>query len=97
MIVYSGTKTDFMNSVESDTIAIEIEKTILDKMGRHTGLSEFRSWEASLNYMYRVINDSEIPSNVGVAIEYNIPQTAKRVDFMISGYDSNGKSSLIII
>ncbi len=97
MIVYDGTKTEFLNSVENDTIAIEIEKTILEKMGRHTAKNEFRSWENSLNFMYRIINDPEIPSSVGVAIEYNIPQTSKRVDFMISGYDNNGKPGIVIV
>ena len=97
MIVYDGVKRDFMTSVENDSIAIEIEKNILEKMGRHTGKSEFRSWENSLQYMYKVMNDSEIPEDAGVAIEYNIPQTSKRVDFMISGYDESENPHLIIV
>ena len=40
--------------------------------------------------MYKVMNDPGIPADAGVAIEYNIPQTAKRVDFMVSGYDAGG-------
>lgn len=97
MIVYDGVKRDFMTSVDNDSIAIEIEKNILEKMGRHTGKSEFRSWENSLAYMYKVMNDPEIPEDAGVAIEYNIPQTSKRVDFMISGYDESEKPHLIIV
>lgn len=97
MIVYDGVKRDFMTSVENDSIAIEIEKNILEKMGRHTGKSEFRSWENSLQYMYKVMNDGEIPEDAGIAIEYNIPQTSKRVDFMISGYDESENPHLIIV
>ncbi len=97
MIVYDGLKTDFLQSVENDSIAIEIEKNILSKMGRHTGRAEFRSWENSLTYMYKVLNDREIPNDAGVAIEFNIPQTAKRVDFMISGYDRNNMSNMVIV
>lgn len=97
MIVYDGVKRDFMTSVENDSIAIEIEKNILEKMGRHTGKSEFRSWENSLQYMYKVMNDGEIPGDAGIAIEYNIPQTSKRVDFMISGYDESENPHLIIV
>ena len=66
-------------------------------MGRHTGKSEFRSWENSLAYMYKVMNDPGIPDDAGVAIEYNIPQTSKRVDFMISGYDESENPHLIIV
>ena len=97
MIVYDGIKSDFLHSVETDSIAIEIEQNILNKMGRHTVQNEFNSWKNSMEYMYKVMNDSEIPSDAGVAIEYNIPQTAKRVDFMISGYDSEGKPGMVII
>lgn len=47
--------------------------------------------------MYKVLNDAEIPENAGIAIEYNIPQTSKRVDFIISGYDCSKQPNLIII
>ena len=97
MIIYDGLKTDFLNSCENDSIAMEIEENILNKMGRHTAKSEFRSWENSLNYMYKVLNDSEIPGDAGVAIEYNIPQTSKRVDFMISGYAEDEKPGMVIV
>lgn len=97
MLVYDGTKTDFLRSVEQDTIAAEIERNIYEKMNRHTAQNEFRSWENSLEYMYKVLNDDDIPQNAGIAIEYNIPQTSKRVDFLISGYDKEDNSNVIII
>lgn len=97
MLVYDGTKTEFLRSVEKDTIAYEIEQNIYEKMNRHTARNEFRSWENSLEYMYKVLNDSEIPEDSGVAIEYNIPQTSKRVDFLISGYDKEENGNVVII
>ncbi len=66
-------------------------------MGRKTPENEFRSWENSLKNMYIIMNDPQIPEDSGVAIEYIIPQTAKRVDFIISGYDCNNNPSVIII
>lgn len=97
MIVYDGIKTDFLRSVEQDTIALEIEEKIYQKMNRHTSRSEFRSWENSLQYMYMVLNDNDIPEDAGIAIEYNIPQTSKRIDFLISGYDDKKQNNVIII
>lgn len=97
MIVYDGLKSNFLASCENDSIAIEIEQNILAKLGRHTPKSEFRSWENSLNYMYKVLNDEGIPSDSGIAIEFNIPQTSKRVDFIISGYDDNDKPGMVIV
>ena len=97
MIVYDGLKTDFLKSVENDTIAVTIENNIYTMMKRHTAQNEFRSWENSLEYMYKVLNDNEIPDNSGIAIEYNIPQTSKRVDFIVTGYDKEDKPNVIII
>ena len=90
-------KTDFLSSCENDSIAIEIEENILAKLGKHTPKAEFRSWENSLNYMYKLLNDNEIPNNAGVAIEFNIPQTAKRVDFMISGFGQDNNPEMVIV
>lgn len=97
MLVYSGLKKDFLRSVEEDSIAEEIEETIYNKMHKKTARNEFRSWENSLEYMYKVLNDDTIPENSGIAIEYNIPQTSKRVDFIISGYGEKKDPNVIII
>lgn len=97
MLVYDGTKAEFLRSVELDTISYEIEENIYQKMNRHTARNEFRAWENSLEYMYKVLNDAAIPMDAGIAIEYNIPQTSKRVDFLISGYDGNDQSEVVII
>lgn len=97
MIVYSGIKSDFLAAVEQDLIAAEIEENIYNKMHRRATQNEFRSWENSLEYMYKVLNDTAIPENSGVAIEYNIPQTSKRVDFIISGYGEKQDSNVVII
>ena len=97
MIIYSGTKADFMKKCEADNIAYIVRDSILSKMGRTTGKSEFDSWVNSLEYMYKVMNDSDIPADAGVAIEYNLPNTAKRIDFLVSGYGSTGASNVVII
>ena len=97
MIIYSGSKADFMTEVEENTIAYSIRDNILEKMHRRTGDSEFRSWRNSLQYMYTVLNDSAIPQNSGIAIEYNLPNTSKRVDFLISGYNRGNVANVVII
>ena len=97
MLIYEGTKDNFLASVEQDTIAIEIENTIYEKMHRHTAKNEFRAWENSMEYMYKVLNDRDIPSDAGIAIEYNIPQTSKRVDFLISGYGKAEDANVVLI
>lgn len=97
MLIYNGLKSDFMADTENDVLETKLYDTIKQKMNRSTGLSELNSWRNSLKEMYITLNDSAIPSDAGVAIEYNIPQTSKRVDFLISGYDDNNKGNVIII
>ena len=97
MIVYDGIKTEFLNSVMNGTIAEEVRQRIHEKMGRTTPKSEFDSWKNSLTRMYLVLSDASIPDRAGIAIEYNVPQTSKRVDFIISGYDEYNQSNAVII
>ncbi len=97
MIVYDGIKKDFLQSVVNDTIAEEVEQKIQEKMGRKTPKAEFQSWKNSLLRMYMVLCDDSIPNDAGIAIEYNVPQTSKRVDFIVSGYDEVNKPHVVII
>ena len=47
--------------------------------------------------MYMALDDDAIPGDAGVAVEYNIPQTSKRVDFIISGYNKEKDDNVIIV
>lgn len=97
MIVYNGIKSDFLSRVEHGTIADDLADLVLARMGRHTGKAEFSSWQNSMMHMHLVLSDAQIPDNAGIAIEYNIPQTSKRIDFIISGYDKLGKPNVVIV
>ena len=81
MLVYDGTKTEFLRSVEQDTIAYEIEQNIYEKMNRHTARNEFRAWENSLEYMYKVLNDNEIPSDGGLLSNTTFLRLQKELTF----------------
>ncbi|WP_409199316.1 DNA/RNA helicase domain-containing protein [Methanobrevibacter sp. DSM 116169] len=96
MLVYNATKHDFINSVVNDTIVDDIYSKYQEFIGR-SNKSQINSWKNSMEYMYKVLNLEDIPSNAGVAIEFTIPSTSKRIDFIISGYDKNKKDSVIII
>ncbi len=97
MLIYNGIKEDFMHDTENDLLENKLYETLKTKMNRSTGLSELNSWRNSLREMYIVMNDPDIPKDVGVAIEYNIPQTSKRIDFMISGFDNKNQGNVIIV
>jgi len=97
MIVYSATKKDFMIDVLNNQIEKRILSSFVREMGHSTGKSEVASWQNSMRYMSTVISDLEIPDDVGVAIEYKIPQTSKRIDFILTGTGIEKKRTAILI
>ena len=97
MIVYEATKQLFVEDVVQDRIEENIDRRFYEKMGYHTSKSERDAWKNSMQYMLKVLIDNNIPGNVGIAIEFKIPNTSKRVDFIITGKDGNLKNTAIII
>lgn len=97
MIVYLATKTEF----RSDILSNRIEEKILDSfkgvLGKSVGDGELSSWRNSLPYMDRVLDDPEIPHDTGVAIEFNIPQTGKRIDMILTGTREDGQRTAVIV
>ena len=47
--------------------------------------------------MKNILEDNEISKNIGIAIEFTIPNSSKRADFIITGKDDKQKHNAIII
>ncbi len=97
MIVYQATKAVFCDDVLSDRIEIKILETFKQHLNHSTSKSEISSWRNSMNYMDKVLADPSIPDDCGVAIEYQIPQSSKRIDFFLTGLGENNAEYAIII
>ena len=97
MIIYESTKQEFMDHVTDDSIAVKIYEAYVERTGRQTSKSEINSWNHSMNYMYKVLNTDTIPDDVTIAIEFRIPATSLRIDFILTGLNDHGDSSVIII
>lgn len=97
MIVYSATKREFVEDVRSNRIADIIENEVSRKLNRNSPRNEKLSWENSLQYMSQVLWDEAIPASAGVAIEYNLPMTNRRVDFILTGKDRERNDTAVIV
>ncbi|MEZ6016877.1 MAG: DNA/RNA helicase domain-containing protein [Planctomycetota bacterium] len=97
MIVYADTKAGFRQDVFRNVIANKIERKMRLRLGTRTGSSEIDSWRNSLQHMDRVIAGDEIPDDAGVAIEYRLPASSKRVDFILTGRDDAGQDTVVIV
>lgn len=97
MIVYSGTKSQFQNDVMTNDIGNIIYSAYQGATGRRTKRSEIDSWTNSLQYMERVLRDDAIPNDAGVAIEYHIPRSSKRIDFILTGADAANTDTAVLV
>lgn len=96
MIIYEATKRTFMEQVDNDEISIVIENLYIKKVGK-ANVSEIRAWRNSMLYMYKVLNTNYIPEEAKIAIEYRIPATSMRIDFIITGLDEEDKQNAVIV
>ncbi|MBQ6538779.1 MAG: DUF2075 domain-containing protein [Bacilli bacterium] len=96
MLVYEGIKSGFIEDVDLGIIADKIRNKYIEVIKKRPSAPEFNSWKNSMQYMRGVLSDNDIPNNIGIAIEYNIPPTGCRIDFMMSGYKQS-KSNVVII
>ncbi len=97
MIVYQSTKKEFLNDVLSNNISDIIHAAYYERLGRYTSQNEVNSWTNSMMYMNTILSDTQIPENVGISIEFQIPLTSKRIDFIITGLNDLKKEQVIII
>ena len=97
MIVYQNKKSGFLDDAFTKDIEDVILTAFKSRTGRTVARSEIRSWKESLMSVAKVLNDHDIPSDCGVAIEYGIPQTSKRIDFILSGANDDQVEQLVII
>jgi len=96
MIVYQESKSTFVEQVRDNQIEYAIERKFQDKLGRRVAKNEFHSWRNSLQYMSNILDD-EIPGDAQISIEFTLPNTSKRIDFIISGQDIDHKDCAVII
>ena len=97
MIVYSANKRMFVQDVKTGVIAMKILDLVRER-GLNAGQDrEFTSWQNSMNFMRNIVDDADIDDEVQVAIEYNIPLTSKRVDFILLGADAEAKENIVIV
>ncbi|UTW44992.1 DUF2075 domain-containing protein [bacterium SCSIO 12696] len=97
MIVYFATKREFVEDTVSNTIHEKIVAEVTRRGISGGSESEISSWRNSMQFMLNVVNDSELPDDAGVSIEYVIPLTSRRVDFILTGKDQYRQDTAVII
>ena len=97
MIIYKNDVAGFRNAVDSNAIVTDIEKGFREKFGRKVHSNEKRSWNNSLRFMETALRKADIPGDCGVLVEYNIPSTSKRIDFIVTGHNERDEANFVIV
>lgn len=98
MIVYQSDKSGFLRDVHSGRIHEIIAHQFQEKLHRKVPKSELDSWRNSMMYMHMaLVGDYGIPNDTGVCIEFTLPPTSKRIDFILTGSDEQNHKHAIII
>jgi DUF2075 family protein len=98
MIVYTNSSAGFLVDVDTNKISDRIKEAFFEKTGKTKFADkEDTSWINSMEFMGKIIRRSGIKDDCGILIEFGIPSTSLRVDFIISGKDEAGKKNFIII
>ena len=97
MLVYENTTAGFLDDVLDDRLVPEIKRSYEAKGLGIGSDSEVRAWRNSFQYMYKVLHGSGLPADAGVAIEFKIPLTSRRIDFLLSGYGPDDQSNVAVV
>ncbi len=97
MIIYQASKVEFLHHALREDIEDVVSRQYRHATGHGVGTAEMQAWKHSLLEMAKVLSDEEIPADAGVAIEYQLPQSSKRIDFVITGEDAMARTQVVIV
>lgn len=97
MIIYKGKIENFHKDVFSGIIAKKLEDLFIELNIGKESIAEYRAWNNSLEAVSSTLLYANVNNDLEVAIEYQIPLTSKRVDFLISGLNKENKETVIAI
>lgn len=97
MIVYHRNVSGFRSDVATGDIDGIVLAEVQKVLGTGVGEAERRAWHQSLTHMHIALDDPDIPDDAGVGIEFQIPQTAKRIDMLLSGRSDGPHDEAVIV
>ncbi len=96
MRLYSGTISQFLEDTAYNKISDKLKNTFFEYYNYYPSESEITSWQNSLRAVSMVFQVSNLKDH-GIILEYQLPQTSKRLDCLICGRDLQMKDNAVII
>ena len=86
MRLYEGMSRVFVEDAVRNQIADKLSDAFFGFYGYRPSFPEVASWRNSLRTMATVLERGRLDDN-GVVLEYQLPLSSKRLDFLICGVD----------
>ena len=96
MRLYAGMSGPFIEDTVRNQIARKLSEAFFNYYGYSPAKSEVASWGNSLRAMAQVVQFATLDDH-GVIVEYELPSSSRRLDFMICGQDSSNRDEAIIV
>lgn len=96
MQLYAGTSKQFVEDTIRHRIDQKLQQAFFDYFQHKPGAAEVRSWQNSLSQVSSVLQYADLTDH-GVILEYQLPLTSRRLDFMITGTDAERKPSAVVV
>lgn len=96
MRLYSGSTKGLIDDSVHNRIAGKLSDAFFVHFRYQPPTSEVNSWRNSLRAMCQVFDHADLLDH-GVLLEYQLPQTSKRLDCLVSGRDGSNHDAAVIV
>ncbi len=96
MRLYAGMSVAFIDDTVRNQIARKLSDAFFQYYGYPAAKSEVAAWGNSLRAMAQVVQFAKLDDH-GVIVEYELPSSSRRLDFMICGRDASHSDEAVIV
>ncbi len=96
MRLYAGMSRDFVIATVHNQIGRKLSDAFFGYYGYPAAKSEIAAWGNSLRAMAQVVQYSDLNDH-GIIVEYELPSSSRRLDFMICGRDAASHDEAVIV
>ena len=96
MRLYAGMSTEFMRDTTHNRIAEKLTEAFVRYYRYRPSPSEIGSWRNSLRAMSLIVADAKLDDH-GIMLEYQLPMSSRRLDFLVCAKNRGGKDQAVIV
>ena len=96
MRLYSGSSKQFVADTARNQISEKLKDSFFSHYRFKPSPAEVNSWRASLSAMAHVFQLAALMDH-GVALEYQLPLTSRRLDCLVCGRDGKQEDNAVIV